>query len=153
MVSVFSTQFVEASIAYTADNGENWNYVSPEDIHYVQSYGMDYDFEGNNVNAYIATPDLGVLRYVIENATLNTNHPIAGNNPMGLYPNPASGDVKVFTNDGFDVSHVAVYALTGQKVLENQSATLDVSGLSNGIYMVKVQTNSGKSFTQKLVKK
>jgi len=151
-VTVFSTEFVMAQIAYTADNGEEWNYVTPEDIHYAQSYGMDYDFEGNSINAYIATSDLGVMRYVIADVFLGTDHPVS-ENPVGIYPNPASGEVTVFANNGLEVDHVAVYSLTGQKVLERNSATLDVSGLSNGIYMVKVQTNAGKSFTQKLVKK
>jgi hypothetical protein len=150
VATVFSTENVMASIAYTADNGENWNHVLPEDIHYAQSYGMDFDFEGNDINAYIATTDLGVLRYPIENAILGTDHPIVGN-VAGIYPNPASDVVKIFTSNGA-VSLVSVYLLTGQKVLERSSATLDVSGLSNGIYLVKVQTTTGKSFTQKLVK-
>jgi xyloglucan-specific exo-beta-1,4-glucanase len=151
-VTVFSTEFVMAQIAYTADNGENWNTVTPQDIHYAQSYGMDYDFDGNDINAYIATTDLGVIRYPIADVILATDQPVSGNNPIGIYPNPASGAITVFTDNGAIVDNVQIYSLTGQKVLERHSATLDVSGLSNGIYMVKVQTGAGKSFTQKLVK-
>ncbi|MFT3794762.1 VPS10 domain-containing protein [Flavobacterium sp.] len=151
MVTVFSTENAMASIAYTADNGQNWNHVLPEQIHYAQSYGMDYIFEGNSVDAYIATTDLGIIKYHIANVTLSTSHPIASSNPVGLYPNPASSVVNVFAN-GAEIQSAQVYSITGQKVLESQSKSLDVSGLSNGIYMVKVSTTSGKTYTQKLVK-
>ena len=43
--TIFTTENVQASIVYSTDNGNNWNYVLPEDFHYVQSYGMDYDFD------------------------------------------------------------------------------------------------------------
>lgn len=153
VATVFSTEFSMASIAYTADNGENWNYVTPADIHYAQSYGMDYDFDGNDINAYIATTDLGVMRYPIENAILSTSHPILDENLVGMYPNPTSNIVNISTKNGLQVTNVSVYTMTGQKVLERSSTTLDVSNLTNGIYMVKVQTANGKAFTQKLVKK
>ncbi|HMI07414.1 MAG TPA: T9SS type A sorting domain-containing protein [Flavobacterium sp.] len=150
-VTVFSTANVNASIAYTANNGTDWNFVQTEDLHYVQSYGMDYDFDGTDINAYIATTDLGVLKYPIHNVVLGTYNPVA-DNPVGIYPNPANGAVKILTNDGTGITAATVYSLTGQKVLESQSATFDVSNLSNGIYIVKVKSAGGKYFSEKLVK-
>ena len=149
--TVFSTQYVQASIAYSTDNGANWSYVLPEDIHYVQSYGMDYDFEGTTINAYIATSDLGVIKYPIENLVLGTQNPVL-DNPVGMYPNPASDVVKVFADNGASVQSVNIYALTGQKVMESQSENLHISSLSNGIYIVKVKTSKG-TFSQRLIKK
>lgn len=149
--TVFSTQYVQASIAYSIDNGANWSYVLPEDIHYVQSYGMDYDFEGTTINAYIATSDLGVIKYPIENLVLGTQNPVL-DNPVGMYPNPASDVVKVFADNGASIQSVNIYALTGQKVMESQSENIHISSLSNGIYIVKVKTSKG-TFSQRLIKK
>lgn len=151
VVTVFSTENVMASIAYTTNQGESWNHVLPENIYYAQSYGMDYDFDGTDINAYIATTDLGVIKYQIHDLILATENPVALNNPVGIYPNPASGKVNVFA-DGMDIQSVNVYSMTGQQVMKNQSPALDVSSLGNGIYMVKVSTASGKTYTQKLVK-
>lgn len=148
--TVFSTEFVDASIVYSTDNGTSWDYVTSEDLHYAQSYGMDYVFEGNTIDAYIATTDLGVMKYQIDNV-LGTHIPVS-ENAIGIYPNPATDRVTVFADKGTAIDSVSVYALTGQKVMESQSASLNVSGLGNGIYLVKVSTTSGKSYTQKLVK-
>lgn len=149
--TVFSTEFVDASIVYSTNNGTSWDYVTPEDLHYAQSYGMDYDFDGNTINAYIATTDLGVIKYQIDDLILGTQNP-ALDNAIGIYPNPATDVVKVFADNGTAIQSISVFSLTGQKVMENQSTSLDISDLSNGIYLIKVSTTSGKSYTQKLVK-
>ncbi|SCY24682.1 Por secretion system C-terminal sorting domain-containing protein [Flavobacterium caeni] len=150
VVSIFSTEYVMASIAYTANNGETWNHVTPQDIHYAQAYAMDYDFDGNDINAYIATSDLGIMRYPIENAILSVDDVVAQQR-VGLYPNPARNQLNIFAS-GDAIAKVALYSVTGQKVMERSEAAFDVSSLDNGIYLVTVQTESGKSFTKKLVK-
>lgn len=151
LVSVFNTQYVQASIEFTADNGQSWRSVTPEDLYYAQSYGMDYDFEGNSVKAYIATTDLGVIKYEISDVLSVKQHVVA-DNPVGIYPNPASDQINVFAK-GTAVEQVSVFSISGQKVMESASDNLNIATLSEGIYMVRVQTQNGKTHTQKLVKK
>lgn len=150
--SIFTTQFVMAQIAYTTNNGADWDYATAEDLLYTQSYGMDYDFEGTNINAYIATPDLGVMKFQIHDLVLATTQPIV-NNTVGIYPNPATDEIKVFAAKGMTIDSVTLFSLTGQKVKESQTSTLHISDLSDGIYVVKVALKNGDSFSQKLVKK
>ena len=149
--TVFSTQFLEAAIVYSTDQGENWTTVSADDLKHVQSYGMDYDFVGNSIHAYVATTDLGVIRYDINDLPLAVNHSII-NNVGGIYPNPATEQITVYSSSKTPVTTVSIFSLTGQKVMENNAANIQVSGLSNGVYLVKAQLANGESFTQKLVK-
>ena len=148
--SVFSTQFVQAQIVYSIDNGANWTTVTPQDIKYVQSYAMDYDFAGNSINAYLATTDLGVMKYEINDLPLATKHPLA--NTIGIFPNPAADKITVFAGNS-QIKTISVYSLTGQKILESNATTVDVSALNNGIYLVKAIMANGDSVTEKLVKK
>lgn len=151
LVSVFNTEFVQASIEFTADNGQNWRSVTPEDLLYAQSYAMDYDFDGNTVRAYIATTDLGVIQYEISDV-LSVRQNVAANNPVSIYPNPASDQINVFAKDS-KVEQVSIYAISGQKVMESASENINVAALTEGVYMVRIQTGNGKTHAQKLVKK
>ena len=69
-----------------------------------------------------------------------------------LYPNPTNGQLTVEMEG---LTEVEVYNLVGQSLLRKDasegSAVIDMSGLQNGVYMVKVSANSG-SVMQKVVK-
>lgn len=71
---------------------------------------------------------------------------------VGLQPNPASGQVRVVSS--FGMSSVEVFNTAGIKVMEmparSYTATLDVSGLDEGTYLVRVVTPSGIT-TKKLL--
>ena len=69
-----------------------------------------------------------------------------------LYPNPTTGQLTVEMEG---LKEVEVYNLVGQCLLRKDvsegNAIIDISGLQNGVYMVKVRANSG-SVMQKVVK-
>lgn len=154
VVSLFSTMYQDTSIQYTANAGQTWSEVNPAQLNYINSYSMAYDFDGNNINAYIATTDLGVLKYTIENVTLGVNNPNANANAISIYPNPASNQLNVVaTGNAFEIKNTLIYTLTGQKVLESNASTIDISRLNTGIYIVNVVTDNGTIHTQKLIKK
>ena len=149
--TIFSNINEMASIVYSVDNGSNWERVSSQDLKYLDSYAMDYLFEDDKIHAFIATTDLGVVKYEITDLALGVKNPTA-TNPIALYPNPASSFVNVLSKNNFDIESVTIFTLTGQKVLESNASSLDVSTLSKGIYVVKVRNSYGKSFVQKLIK-
>ncbi|HLA55806.1 MAG TPA: T9SS type A sorting domain-containing protein [Flavobacterium sp.] len=150
--SVFANINELASIVYSVDNGDNWSTITQSDLNYVQSYAMDYDFEANTINAYIATTDLGILKYTIDDLELGIHNPAMNNNPIGVYPNPCTSQLNIVAANNIEISSVTVFSMTGQKVLESNALTLNVSSLSKGIYLVKATSASGKSFMQKFVK-
>ncbi len=153
VASVHSALNIDASIYYTTDGGVNWTYVSPQQLNYIQSYSMDYDFDGTTINAYLATTDLGVMKYQILNLPLGIHNPEIAHNPILIYPNPANDILNVgVSGNQFEIKNTAIYSITGQKVMESTNNAINVSKLSSGIYIVTVTTQNDKQFSQKLVK-
>ena len=150
--SVYSTQYASPEILYTTDGGVNWQTITSEDLNYAESYDMDYVFNEGVITAYISTTDMGVLKYTIDTADLGTSNPDL-RNPVGIYPNPASEYITVYRDDSVMLESVAVYSLAGEQLLESQSGQLNVSGLSDGVYLVKVESADGGYFTKKMIKK
>ncbi len=72
------------------------------------------------------------------------------NDKVALYPNPTSSKVSIRAEG---VKKVEVLDVNGRVVLsQNNGETVDMSNLSNGVYMFRVLTNEGLSM-QKVVKK
>ena len=71
---------------------------------------------------------------------------------LAMYPNPLKGDTLFFTSTANADKSVQIYDVLGKEVLNSKviNNTLNVSGLSSGIYVVKV-TEEGKIATKKLV--
>ena len=141
----------EGASFITYFNGESWMNVQPDDIEYAHSYSMDFTFEEGEVTAYIGTVDMGVIRYVFDiEETAGTPDIIS--QTLSIFPNPSSGLVTIYAGNEA-VKKVELYSITGQKVMETASGTIDVSSLSSGIYIIKAETTNGKSLTAKVVRK
>lgn len=70
---------------------------------------------------------------------------------MYLHPNPASNPITIDYPIGIEKSEF--YNLLGKLVLEKQeSNTINISALSEGMYIMKIHTENGV-VTKKLVKK
>jgi len=69
----------------------------------------------------------------------------------GIFPNPTSG--KLTINDP-EVKNAEVYNIMGQKVLSQQIQFNEISleSLQNGLYVVKLNDNYGKSTSYKIIK-
>lgn len=67
-----------------------------------------------------------------------------------FYPNPASDYISI--NSTEMLSCIAVMDLSGKSVLhkDNPKEELDITHLNQGLYLIKIQTNSGKSTIKKL---
>ena len=69
---------------------------------------------------------------------------------MVLYPNPAYDMVQIATDAS--VNDIIIYDLSGKMIHHlSHSRQIDISGLSKGIYFVKILTDSF-TCTKKLVK-
>jgi hypothetical protein len=69
---------------------------------------------------------------------------------FSLYPNPANAILNIETAN--EIKSVEIYSLQGQKVLTSTSKTINISSLSKGVYMVRVEDTEGGIATQKFVK-
>jgi hypothetical protein len=66
-----------------------------------------------------------------------------------LYPNPTTGQVNIELPEGNYMNEIEVYSITGQRVhhvemdLPLKSTSIDLGGLTSGVYQVKVLTPDG----------
>ena len=73
---------------------------------------------------------------------------------LKYYPNPVDAELNISYTD--NITKVEVFTLTGQKVLNStfqlQEVKVDLSSLSSGTYMVKIETEKASQFI-KIVKR
>lgn len=70
-----------------------------------------------------------------------------------LYPNPVTNELNI-SLDSERIESVAIYTVIGQlvKTIKDNSNHIDMNDLSNGNYLIKIQTNEGV-FYRKIIKK
>lgn len=70
---------------------------------------------------------------------------------FSIYPNPTSSILNIKSN--IKINKLTVYNLRGQKVLESNLETINVSNLTSGIYMLQIMDEKGRTTIKKLIKK
>ena len=80
----------------------------------------------------------------VEEATLST---------LSIYPNPVIDNLFI-TTDATNIEQITIYSVSGQLVMTaaTNDKTVDVSALTEGVYVLQIQTENGIS-TQRFVKK
>ncbi|HEX8269322.1 MAG TPA: M1 family aminopeptidase [Flavobacterium sp.] len=73
-------------------------------------------------------------------------------NAVTVYPNPASDQVTIGLPTSVEIKKVSVYNALGQIVLESTSDQINVSALSTGIHIMRIETSEGIA-NKKFVKK
>jgi len=68
-----------------------------------------------------------------------------------IFPNPAKDVVNIKNDKG--LKKAEIIDMTGKKVMESASKTIDVSNLTTGQYIIKMTFENGSTDTQKLIKK
>jgi hypothetical protein len=64
---------------------------------------------------------------------------------VSVYPNPSNGVLNVNIPSDILASNVSIFDVTGKqvKIFKSFSKSLDISSLSTGIYILKIDTNKG----------
>ena len=71
---------------------------------------------------------------------------------MSLYPNPTDAIFSIVVPNEV-VKQVRIFDVTGKMLLDTQQTTINVSSFSSGIYLINIETESGKMGVSKLVKR
>lgn len=105
-----------------------------------------------------AIDDLKIYNYALSDAevtnlfnnnTLTSQNFNQNNLEVTLYPNPANDVLNIeMTNE---VQLVEIYNIQGQKVVTSNQKQINVSDLSSGMYMVKVQDSENAIATKKVI--
>ena len=83
------------------------------------------------------------------NQTLIASDFNSNNLKFSLYPNPATNIVNIEL--ATELKSIEIYSLQGQKVLSSNKNQVDVSTLSKGMYLVRVEDVENGVSTQKLI--
>ena len=100
-------------------------------------------------NRALTQAQIMALRYQVPSSLSKENFSIQNSN---LYPNPTNSIFNVEIPNEV-VKLVTIFDLSGKKLLESNQQKIDVSSLASGIYMVNIETESGKIGVSKLIKK
>lgn len=150
--STYSSQLTEFMLHYSTDSGETWETISNEQLLAIGSRSAAYLFDENAVKVYIGSYDLGLVEYTIDLNVAGTPEFGNGDSGIAIYPNPTS-DVLNINLKNTTVAQVAIYSLTGAKVMEIEAASNpNISELAAGVYLVRVQDSSNAVFFKRIVK-
>ncbi|WP_396142981.1 LamG-like jellyroll fold domain-containing protein [Flavobacterium sp.] len=115
--------------------------------------------ESGGVNYFNGTvDDLKIYNYAISDAdvtSLFSNNILASENftsqnlKATIYPNPTSDNFSIEMEN--EVKSVEIYSIQGQKVLTSNTKDMNVSNLSKGMYLVKIEDSNNAVSTQKLI--
>ncbi|MEN8137075.1 MAG: DUF2961 domain-containing protein [Bacteroidota bacterium] len=89
--------------------------------------------------------------YSVEKGTMLDNDHVKLTSKISVYPNPANDYISVKGLEG-KVNNIQIFDLGGREVfISNSSEYINISGLNNGVYLIKVNTETGY-FTKKIIK-
>ena len=101
-------------------------------------------------NRALSVTDIGFLMNNTAGVSMLSNRDFAKNNLKAtIYPNPASNNFSIEMEN--EVKSVEIYSIQGQKVMVSNSKNVNVSSLSKGIYMVRIEDENNAIATQKLI--
>jgi len=139
-------------IQYTTNSGLSWNVISIQSLYFIQSNATDFHFTDNSIEVFIGTSDLGLLKHTIDLSSLNNPENEIVDNSVSVYPNPTSSLVNI-SIDNDEVNKVSIYTVTGELIKEFEGVnSFLVNDLSNGLYFLKIETQSGKIISKKIIK-
>ena len=147
--------FNKASVVF--GNALNKSGGMPIDGSYSHNYeGVDISLDYGKADVYWLRNywDASHNTEKVELIDLNVPSPLRETNSelntvatISLYPNPAKNEVMVQSDD--IINAVEIMDLTGNRVLfmeiKSEQALLDISTLSNGIYLCRIQTEQGST--------
>lgn len=108
--------------------------------------GVTTDLLGNQ-RIFNSTVDMGVYEY---GATLGTNEYVQEKTMLKIYPNPTSSILNIEMNT--DLEKVEVYNLQGQKVLESNLNSINVSNIPVGLYLIQITDSKGELSAKRFIK-
>lgn len=105
----------------------------------------EVDFSFDNYGSSFFVDNVTIID--LENLGLTENN----KNPISIYPNPSSTYININTTE--KIKTVTVTDLTGKIILNQQDSNkIDIHHLSNGVYLININTDNSQSI-QKFIKK
>lgn len=89
------------------------------------------------------------------NAVITGNELVTAGD-ISLYPNPVSNELFIINNGQTSITQVQILDITGKTIVQNckltDDSSIDVSSLTQGVYLLKIETDKG-NIIDKFIKK
>ena len=126
-------------------------------LHFEKSEGSLGTINLQQINIALVKADPSLTVGLTPNPACNPLETFEGkavneSNALQLFPNPATNILNVSCTTS--ISAIAIYHITGSKLLTTKTATaIDVSSLSDGLYLLEATDNNGNRMVKKFEKK
>ncbi len=113
-------------------------------------FSAQVDFDIDTVSF---DPELWILskqNTVTFDPSFSLEHPEVLASQLYIYPNPASSELKIYSNTVISLKSFCIYDVPGRKLIEQLFApsgvpyTIDLTTLPAGVYVLKIITNRGE---------
>ncbi|WP_178989217.1 YCF48-related protein [Winogradskyella schleiferi] len=130
------TSMVDISYSFSSNNATNTA------IGFIDGISEGEDVLTVSINGKIdSAPIVITSASEFYDITLSNEEAILNNNKLTIYPNPTKRVLNINIDESID--EILIYDLTGKQLLTKEnSKTIDVSNLRNGIYIVKIYSNN-----------
>ncbi|WP_261511873.1 T9SS type A sorting domain-containing protein [Chryseobacterium paludis] len=141
-------------VIYTNNNGTNWQVRTASNyFNTVVIDGTMRFVSPTTAEVYLMTNSLGILKDVIDFSTLGTSNPVIVKDDISIYPNPAQDVINIKLVKNTSKLKVTIYNTTGQLVSTSENKTsIDISGLTKGVYLLKVDQKNATTIIKKFIK-
>lgn len=122
--------------AWTYHQAENGDHLSNVDLMYEQIPLLQEMYDNGFANISCLISNINEL-------------PKA--NPINIFPNPATDFITIESTD-VNVDKVEIYDSNGRLVLASKQMEIDLTKIPQGIYFIKINTQNGDIFMEKVVR-
>lgn len=137
--------------AYVSDTVDGTGHlkvtVSPScvQVDYIKAFLPADTINGINHNREVA------FSYTIGNCETSGISENVKQNDWKVYPNPANDFINIYSGKDILAPRVTLLNSLGEFILTSNSQLIDISKLSNGIYLVKIETHAETTFNKLIV--
>lgn len=120
---------------------------------YIQSDGCEI-FEPTDVGEIPLIENSRFIMSIEGEDLVLGNVEVINSSHITVYPNPVKESFSIKTNKNINIAQIELFDLNGKSIKNfgNKVTDLKISHLLKGIYVLKIQTSDGKSYTKKLIK-
>jgi hypothetical protein len=139
-------------------SGEGFEYMSTLNVH----FGIGTATAITQIKVIWPSGTVDIITNPNINQKLNViegNFPLSASTFNGkevvIYPNPTSDYVLISNIEQLDVNAIQIIDSNGKTIsrITSNFNSIDVSNLSNGIYILSIETKEGKKFAENFIKK
>ncbi len=157
IAAIHDSDYSKFTIIYSNDSGESWETVDNNELYNPQTTSIynstTFNFLDKQAEIFVATGDLGVLKYTLDLENLSISNPIqVGKNATKIYPNPVKDVLNIDVISDQKIKSVEIFNLLGAKVNQSNKQQIDVNNLTKGIYLLKISLENGKTEQHKFIK-